>query len=461
MFNKLNMTHFISINPYTEKPLHQFHLIGNSAITEVVQQAKTSGENWKKVSFETRGELILRLGDFILQNQQELAELAVNEMGKPIKEALAEVAKCKTACDYYAHKSEQLLAPVLSKADTGKFAEINYEPLGVILGIFPWNFPYWQIIRSVVPAIMAGNSFLIKPAPNVPKCALALQQLFHDAGIPEGVVQTIFASEDQISNLISNPVIQACTLTGSETAGSIVAMQAAKHIKKSVLELGGSDPFIVMEDANLELATSTAITARFQNNGQSCIASKRFILHMDIADSFLQLLIPKIGSLKLGNPMDLDVQIGPMARRDLLEKLKQQVLDSVKAGAKIIYQHPQECANGFFYPPTVLSDIPKDSPAYMEELFGPVLSVFVVKDESEAIHVANDTKFGLGASVWSSNVEYGNRIAKELVCGTVFINGLVKSHAQYPFGGAKHSGFGRELGEWGLKEFCNVKTIWK
>ena len=455
------MTAFVSINPYTEKHIHQFHLIGDGTLEEVLSKAKEVQREWRLISFEKRGAYFLKLAELIKTHQQELAELAVLEMGKPIKEASAEVLKCTTACTYYAAQSERILSNSTSIADTGKTVDVLYEPMGVVLGVFPWNFPYWQIIRSAVPIVMAGNTVLIKPAPNVPKCSMALQNLFHQAGFPEGVLQTIFAEESQVANLIADDRIKAVTLTGSEKAGSIVASQAAKHIKRAILELGGSDPFIVLEDADLIAAADTAITARFQNNGQSCIASKRFILHKSIADKFINLLKERMTKLVLGDPMEASVDIGPMARKDLRDKLKSQVDDTIKLGGQIIFQHPQDFLKGFFFPPTILTHIPKYSPAYNEELFGPVLSVFIVENATEAIHLANDTTFGLGASVWTNNKELGNDMAKALECGTVFINGLVKSNAAYPFGGAKHSGFGRELGEWGIREFCNVKTIWK
>jgi succinate-semialdehyde dehydrogenase/glutarate-semialdehyde dehydrogenase len=455
------MSIFQAINPYTEKHLHQFHYIGHQALEEVLSKSDLVFKQWKLKGFEERSILFIQLAKLIRQNQQELAALAVSEMGKPIKEAIAEVLKCTTACEYYATKSIEILKDQHSIADTGRSVTIIHEPMGVVLGIFPWNFPYWQIIRSAVPIVMAGNTVLIKPAPNVPKCALAIQELFKEAGFPEGVFQTIFADEKQIAELIADERIKACTLTGSEKAGSAVASQSGRFIKKAVLELGGSDPFIVMQDADLELAADTAIAARFQNNGQSCIASKRFILHQDIANQFTDKLIERVSKLIIGDPTDETVNMGPMARKDLRDKLKQQLDDSVRKGAKIIYQHPKEFDQGYFFPPTLLTNISKDSPAYREELFGPVLSVFIASSEDDAIRIANDTVFGLGASLWSTNMETAERISRQLECGIVFINGLVKSHAHYPFGGAKHSGVGRELGEWGIREFCNVKTVWR
>jgi succinate-semialdehyde dehydrogenase/glutarate-semialdehyde dehydrogenase len=455
------MTKYISHNPYTEQTLKVFETMDDESLFRQLELIHQAQREWSKSSFEKREALFTRLADLIKQNAAELAKLATLEMGKTYQEALAEVNKCTTACIYYAEQAGRILKPELSIADTGKQVTISYEPMGVVLGIFPWNFPYWQVIRSAVPVLMSGNAMLVKPAPNVPQCALALQQLFHQAGFPQHVISTLFITENQIAELIADERVAACTLTGSEKAGSAVASRAAQFIKKSVLELGGSDPFIALDDADLNAALDTAIIARFQNNGQSCIASKRFILHERIADNFLQQLTQKIDALVLGDPMHEKTNIGPIARADLRNKLAQQVNDSIKAGAQLYYQHAIKTDKGYFYPPTILTDIPQNSPAYSEELFGPVISVFIVKTDEEAIRIANDTVFGLGGSVWSTNKERANNLAKQLNCGQVFINGLVKSHTAYPFGGAKHSGIGRELGEWGLKEFCNVKAIWQ
>lgn len=454
------MSLYTSINPYSGITLKSYPDRSDEEIVQHLLRAHEAQQKWKTLSFHERSKPILKLAELIREQADSLALLATHEMGKPVKEARAEILKCITACTYYAGNAERILKPDTSISDNQKSVTTIYEPMGVILGIFPWNFPYWQIIRSAIPTVMAGNTILIKPAPNTPQTAMALQHLFHEAGFPADVLQTVLASHDQVSMLIRHKYITACTLTGSEQAGATIASQAALQIKKSVLELGGSDPFIVMQDADLTLAADTAITARFQNNGQSCIASKRFLLHHTIADQFLELFIARIAQLKLGDPADESVQIGPLARKDLLYKLKEQVDQTVIAGAKIIYQHPAEPPKGFFFPPTVITDIPAHAPAYKEELFGPVVSAFTFHDEEEAIHLANDTSFGLGASVWSKDLATGERVAQALACGQVFINGLVKSNAHYPFGGVKRSGFGRELGEWGLKEFCSVKTIW-
>lgn len=454
------MSPYISINPYTEQLLKTYPGHSDDVLMQLLKTAHHAQQQWKQLSFHERALPVLRLGELIVSHASRLALMATREMGKPIQEAHAEVLKCKTACTFYAGNSESILATRHSESDTGKKVTLMYEPLGTVLGVFPWNFPYWQIIRSAIPVVMAGNSMLIKPAPNAPQTALALQHLFDLAGFPQGILQTILASNEQVSMLIRQPEIAACTLTGSESAGASVASQAAAHIKKSVLELGGSDPFIVLPDADISLAVETGIVARFQNNGQSCIASKRFFLHQDIAEEFVNGLSERMASLKLGNPEDPTVQIGPLARKDLLYRLKEQVDISVAAGATIRFQHSATLPTGYFYPPTILTNIPSNSPAYNEELFGPVVSVFTFSNTDEAIQMANDSAFGLGASVWSGNPEHAKQVALKLSCGQVFINALVKSNAHYPFGGVKRSGYGRELGEYGLREFCSVKTIW-
>jgi succinate-semialdehyde dehydrogenase/glutarate-semialdehyde dehydrogenase len=455
------MTQFISQNPFTESVVMHYPILTDAELQDQLHRTTAAQLNWRKLSIAQRADCFTKLAELITENRPQLARLASLEMGKTFHEALAEINKCTTACKYYADHTAEILRPIQSISDTGKQVTIQYEPMGVVLGIFPWNFPYWQVIRSAVPVLMAGNAMLVKPSPNVPQCALALQELFVKAGIPEDAIQTVFINETQIAALISDDRIKACTLTGSESAGAAVAARAASYIKKTVLELGGSDPFIVRSDAPVDLAVDTAITARFQNNGQSCIASKRFILHHSIADEFLHKLTKKLDELIVGNPLEAATNVGPLARKDLMHKLSQQVEKTIAQGAKLFYQHPQLPEKGFFYPPTILTHIPPHSPAYAEELFGPVISVFVVDNDSEAIAIANDTTFGLGASVWSTDLNTANKIAESLECGQVFINGLVKSHTAYPFGGVKHSGTGRELGEWGLKEFCNVKTIWK
>jgi succinate-semialdehyde dehydrogenase / glutarate-semialdehyde dehydrogenase len=452
---------FVSHNPFTEETIQSFPVLNESELQVVLQKTHDAKASWSSLPFAERAGYVLKLNEAIQQHQHTLARLATEEMGKPITEALIEVNKCSTACTFYANEAQHILQPELHHTPDGREVEIRYEPTGTVLGIFPWNFPYWQIIRSAIPVLMAGNTMLVKPAPNVPRCSLALQKLFDDCGFPEGVIQTLFIDETQIANCIADKRMDACTLTGSEKAGSIVASLAAKEIKKTVLELGGSDPFIVTENADLFLALSQAVTARFQNNGQSCIAAKRFILHHSIAESFIQSLTEKVDALKVGDPLLPDTQIGPLARPDLRDKLAQQINDSVAAGAKIIFQHSKQPSKGYFYPPTLLANINEHAPAYHEELFGPVLSIYTYQTEAEAIQLANATNFGLGGSVWSNDKEQAYSIAKALRCGQVNINSMVKSDARFPFGGYKKSGIGKELGAWGLKEFCEVKTVWR
>lgn len=455
----ITMSSFVSVNPYTEQLFASFDTITSSDLEQVVELADSSQQLWKTVPITEKAALFLKLASLIKENCDKLAEIATLEMGKTFIEGRAEVLKCARGCEYYAEQAEKMLHPQITKLEDGRNVHVLFEPMGVVLGIFPWNFPYWQIVRSATPVLMSGNTMLVKPAPNVPQCSLALQQLFTEAGFPDGVIQTIFASEEQIATIIADKRIKACTLTGSEKAGSIVASTAAKHIKKSVLELGGSDPFIVLDDADIDLAMASAIIARFQNNGQSCLAAKRYILHHKIADDFIQRLTQKVSELKMGNPMDASTNIGPIARKDLRDKLASQVDTSVKQGAKILFQQKDLPSKGFFYSPTILSNIPKNAVAYNEELFGTVLAIYIVQNEQEAIHLANDTSFGLGASIWSKNIEQAKHIASHIQSGNVFVNNMVKSDPKFPFGGVKSSGYGRELGEYGLKEFCNIKTM--
>lgn len=454
------MQYFTSFNPYTFTQLAQYPMATAEETEQIIDKADRAQRIWKHTAIKQRASLILQLAAQIQTHHEELAVLATLEMGKTLAESRLEVLKCITACEYYAAHAEHILEPVSTSHTDGRQVTTWLEPMGVVLGVFPWNFPYWQIMRSAIPVIMGGNTMIVKPAPNTPQCALALQSLFNKCELGNGIIQTLFADTDQIASVIADNRVKACTLTGSEKAGSAVASMAAKHIKKSVLELGGSDPFIVLDDADLDLVMAHAVSARFQNNGQSCIASKRYIVHAAIAVEFTERLIAAVSKLKMGDPLLADTNIGPLARLDLKEKLAFQVAQSVQEGAHILFQmaHPQpgDC----FYPPTILSNVPKNSIAYNEELFGPVLSLYVVQSVDEAIAIANDTEFGLGASIWSKNTEQAQNIALEIEAGQVFINAVTRSNAAFPFGGIKKSGFGREMGELGLKEFCSVKTIW-
>lgn len=454
------MQYFTSSNPYTLKQLAQYPVATAAEVEQMLSNADNAQYIWKQTAIKHRAELIMQLAELILTNHKELATLATLEMGKTLAESKLEVLKCITACEYYATHAEKLLEPTITTHTDGRQVTTRLEPLGVVLGVFPWNFPYWQIIRSAIPVIMGGNTMIVKPAPNTPQCALALQNLFNKCELGNGIVQTLFADEGQIASIIGDTRIKACTLTGSEKAGSVVASIAALHIKKSVLELGGSDPFIVLKDADLDLVMANAVSARFQNNGQSCIASKRYIVHEAIAEEFTRRLITEVSKLKMGDPLLEDTNIGPLARLDLKEKLAQQVTQSIQEGATIIFQSSAPEPGGCFYPATILSHIPKHSIAYREELFGPVLALYVVQSVEEAITLANDTEFGLGASIWTQNIDEGKEIAMQIESGQVFINAVTRSNAAFPFGGVKKSGYGREMGELGLKEFCSVKTIW-
>ncbi len=450
---------YTSINPFSGQPVAQYPIQTDAQLENVLQKAHHMQVVWRRLSFMERGERLLRLATLIENKHEALAHLAVLEMGKPLAEAKLEVLKCITACTYYAQQAEAILEPQEQLHPDGRKVLLTYQPLGTVLGVFPWNFPYWQIIRSAMPVIMSGNTMLVKPAPNTPQCALALQELFEEAGLKE-VIQTVFVSEEQVAAIIADSRIQACTLTGSEKAGSAVASQAAKHIKKSVLELGGSDPFIVLADADLDLVMKHAVSARFQNNGQSCIASKRYIIHESLMDVFLKRFTEAIDHLVLGDPMDGMTHIGPLARLDLKTKLERQVQQSLVAGAVLHYQHNYPHQGTCFYPPTVLTNIPDVCPARQEEMFGPVVSVFAFQTMEEAINIANQTVFGLGATIWTTEVERAKSLANSIQSGQVFINSVTRSHTAFPFGGVKKSGFGRELGPQGLLEFCSLQTIW-
>lgn len=454
------MKNFKSINPYTEEVIGNFDFISTKNLNVALNLAASNFVLWRKTTFAHRAKCVLKLSELLKLHANELALIASTEMGKLKTEAKAEVLKSVRLCEYYATRSADILQSKLSQSETGATVEIKYEPLGVVLGIFPWNFPYWQVLRSAIPIIMSGNCILIKPAPNVPQSSLALQNLLNQCGFENGVIQTVFASESQIAELIADNRIAATTLTGSEKAGAAVASLSGKNIKKSVLELGGSDPFIVLPDVDLDFAVSNAIAARFQNNGQSCVSAKRFIVHQNIAAEFLAKLIQKIENLAIGNPIHENVAIGPLARKDLRELLQNQVSQSVDAGASILYQKANIPSGGYFYPPTIIGNIPKTARAFTEELFGPVISFYTFNEMEEAIILANATSYGLGASIWSKDIMLAKQLANNIESGMIYINQIVKSDARFPFGGIKKSGFGRELGEFGLREFCSVKTIW-
>ena len=389
---------------------------------------------------------------------RELGQLMTLEMGKPFKAAMAEAEKCATACRYYADNAERFLADEPVQMEGGR-AWVAFQPIGVVLAVMPWNFPFWQVFRFAAPALMAGNVGILKHASNVPQCALAIEDIFRRAGFVDGAFQTLLVGSDAVERIIADPRVAAVTLTGSEGAGRSVASAAGKNLKKSVVELGGSDPFVVMPSADLDAAVSTAVTARMINNGQSCIAAKRFIVHEKIYDAFLAKFVAGVSALRIGDPMDEATELGPVATAAIRDELDAQVKASVAKGAKVLTGGKKLDRDGWFYAPTVLVDIPPDAPAARDELFGPVASVFRAKNLDDAINIANGTSFGLGASAWTSNDAERNRFVAEIESGLLFINGMVASDPRLPFGGVKNSGYGRELGEFGIREFVNIKSV--
>jgi succinate-semialdehyde dehydrogenase / glutarate-semialdehyde dehydrogenase len=447
-----------TINPATRQVLKTFEPLSGAQIDQKLQRAADAFSRHRKVPFAERARMMLKAGEILENEKQAHAKLMTTEMGKTLRSAIDEAAKCAWACRYYAENAERLLADEM--VETGvKRSYIHYQPIGPVLAVMPWNFPFWQVVRFVAPALMAGNVGLLKHASNVPQCALKLEEIFLRAGFAEGVFQTLLIGSRQVDAILSDPRIVAATLTGSEQAGIEVGAGAAKRIKKVVLELGGSDPFIVMPSANLEEAVSIGVKARIINNGQSCIAAKRFIVADTIADEFERKFVSKMESLKIGDPFDETTDLGPLATTDGVDSLEEEVKKTIAAGARVLTGGHKLDRPGNFYAPTVLTNIPKNSPAYREELFGPVASIFRVKNIDEAIAVANDSRFGLGASAWTNNDEERDRFVNDLQAGMVFINRMVSSDPRLPFGGIKQSGYGRELGPFGIREFTNIKTV--
>jgi succinate-semialdehyde dehydrogenase/glutarate-semialdehyde dehydrogenase len=452
-----------TINPATGETLQTFEPFSPTEIEKKLQLAVATFHAERKTPFAERSRRMLKAADVLDRDKEKFAKLMTIEMGKPYKAAVAEAVKCTTACRYYAENAEHILADevVETGAPIGtKKSFIRYRPIGPILAVMPWNFPFWQVIRFAAPALMAGNVGLLKHASNVPQCALAIEKLFLEAGFPAGAFQTLLIGSQQVDAILNDPRVVAATLTGSEQAGIEVGVAAAKRIKKVVLELGGSDPFIVMPSANLDSAVATAVEARVINNGQSCIAAKRFIVHESVAADFEKKFVDRMKNLRIGDPFDEKTELGPLATADAVKGLDADVQKTVKAGAKLLTGGHKLDLPGNYYAPTVLTDIPKESPAYREEFFGPVASLFRVKDIDEAIALANDSRFGLGASAWTTDAAERERFINELESGMVFINKMVASDPRIPFGGVKHSGHGRELSANGIREFMNIKTVW-
>lgn len=448
-----------AINPATGKLIKEYNEVSLENAIDALKKTDAAFKEWKKTDFSERSKLMKKAGNILKDKKEEYGRLMAEEMGKPITQGEAESEKCAWVCDYYAENAEKFLQDELVETDAGK-SYVAFEPLGTIMAIMPWNFPFWQVFRFAVPSIMAGNTGVLKHASNVPGNALAIEEVFREAGFPDNVFKTLLISSSTASSLISSDYVKAVTLTGSNAAGSKVAALAGENLKKMVLELGGSDPFIALSDVNVKTCVANAVSARTINTGQSCVAAKRFIVMEDIADKFEKEYKEKMESLVVGDPLDRKTEVGPMARQDLLMDLDKQVQNSIKKGAKLLTGGKRLDRQGFFYEPTVLSDVKKGMPAFEEELFGPVAAVIRVKDEDEAIKVANSTIYGLGASIWSDNTEKAEKLARRIEAGAVFVNGIVKSDPRMPFGGVKKSGYGRELSHYGIKEFVNIKTVW-
>jgi len=448
-----------SIDPNTGKVLRTFDSLSDMEVEQKLRCAAEAFPKFRALSFAERAAMMNRAADLLEREKEELARIMTAEMGKTFRSAVDEVAKCAWACRYYAENAEKFLADEIVETGAAK-SYVRYQPLGIILAVMPWNFPFWQVFRFIAPSLMAGNVGLLKHASNVPQCALKIEDIMRRAGFPAGAFQTLLVGAAKVESILLDPRIAAATLTGSEGAGVQVGVSAASHIKKVVLELGGSDPFIVMPSANLDEAVATAVKARCVNNGQSCIAAKRFIVAEPIADEFEKRFAAAMKALKLGDPMDPATELGPLVNPEAITTLQADVDKSVQMGAKVLTGGKATGGAGNFYEPTVLANIPNDSPAYKEEMFGPVACVFRAKDLDDAIHIANDTRFGLGASAWTNDPAERERLINELEAGMVFINKMVASDPRMPFGGVKWSGHGRELGVHGIHEFTNIKTVW-
>ena len=449
-----------AVNPATGAEVESYEDDEWEDVDVALEAATDAFENWRERPVRERERLLADVGAVLRDDVDRYARLITTEMGKPIDQARAEVEKCATACDHYAEHASAYLADEYHPGPAGATIRTVYEPLGPVLAVMPWNFPFWQVFRFAAPYLTAGNVGLLKHASNVPGCALAIEETFADAGYPDGVFQSLLIPSDLVDDVIEDDRVRAATLTGSSGAGRAIASTAGDQLKQTVLELGGSDPFVVLDDADVEQAATSGAWARNQNGGQSCIAAKRFIVADAVYDHFCDAFVEAVEGLTVGDPTDEETDVGPQAREDLLEDLHEQVESSVAAGASVVTGGEPLDRDGAFYPPTVLTDVPDGCPADEEEVFGPVAAIYRVDGEEEAVAKANDTQFGLGASVWTADVERGGRIADELEAGCVYVNELVKSDPRVPFGGVKASGYGRELAAAGIREFLNRKTVW-
>jgi len=448
-----------SINPATEEVIETFEPFSADQVNQVLDQARSAFLSWRETTFAERAALLRRAARYLREHKADLARVATLEMGKPILESEAEVEKCAWNCDFYASSAEAFLAdePVATNA---KESYVAFRPLGVVLAVMPWNFPYWQVFRFAAPALMAGNTVVLKHASNVTRVALEIEQVLKASGLPRGTFRTVVISGAETEKLIADPRIAAVTLTGSDTAGVAVATASGQALKKTVLELGGSDACIVLEDADVDAAVQTAVRARFQNTGQSCIAAKRFIVVEPIARTFEQRFAEAAAKLRVGDPLDRETQIGPLARGDLREALAQQVRASLEMGAQVVLGGEALAGKGFFYAPTILTRVTPQMPVFREETFGPVAAVIRARDREHAVALANDSPFGLGSSLWTRDVEQAHELAARIEAGSVFINGMTVSDPRLPFGGIKRSGYGRELSSFGIREFVNIQTVW-
>jgi succinate-semialdehyde dehydrogenase/glutarate-semialdehyde dehydrogenase len=451
---------FTTINPATGQVVATFEAMSDVELEAALGRCQAAFESWRETELDERADRLRALAARLRENRDDLAELMTREMGKPLAEAGAEIEKCGWVCDYYADHGARFLAPETVSTDASR-SFVTFQPIGLVLGIMPWNFPFWQVVRFTAPSFMAGNGVVLKHAENVTGCGLALEKLMRDAGFPSDLFRTLRIEVERVASVIADPRVKAVTLTGSTRAGKAVAALAGAHIKKTVLELGGSDPYVVLHDADLELAAHNCVASRMQNSGQSCIAAKRWIVSAPVLEAFQEQVVELMGAAIMGDPTVAETTLGPMARRDLRDNLHRQVSESLAAGARCVMGGSVPDRPGWYYPATVLTGVGPGMPAYEEELFGPVASIIAAKDDEDALRIANDTSYGLGAAVFTRDEERGEKLASEVLqAGACFVNGFVKSDPRLPFGGIKESGYGRELSPFGLREFVNVKTVW-
>lgn len=449
-----------SINPATGQVFKEFETISKQSLFSKINKAEKTFNEWKLTSFIERRAILIEVAKILRKKKDLFAQIITMEMGKRLVESIAEVEKCAFVCEYYAQNAEEMLKEEIRNTEA-KESFLIFEPLGLILEVMPWNFPFWQVFRATAPAIMAGNAVLLKHASNVPESATSIEKIFLEAGAPKGLFQTLLISSSEVAQIIEDPRVRMVSLTGSEEAGANVASIAGKNIKKTVMELGGSDPFIVLDDADLDKAAEAAALSRMIVSGQSCIAAKRFLVIEKVADQFLELLVNKLKVKKIGDPMDPETTVCPLSSNQAIETIDSQIRKSVAMGAKIVLGGKRSNREGFYYLPTILTNLTEEMPVMKEETFGPVAAVMVVKNDKEALQIANNSHFGLGASVWTKNDKRAEYFIRALQAGGVFVNSIVKSDPRMPFGGSKFSGYGRELSDYGLKEFVNIKSVWK